>query len=113
MFYIIIVILIYLFITAFLGYLGYKKTKTSTDYLVAGRQIHPLVMALSYGATFISTSAIIGFGGAAGQLGMGLLWLTFLNIFVGIFIAFIMFGKRTRKMGHNLEAHIPSRNCWA
>lgn len=105
MFYVIAIVLIYLFITAFLGYLGYKNTKTSADYLVAGRQIHPLIMALSYGATFISTSAIIGFGGAAGQLGMGLLWLTFLNIFVGIFIAFVIFGKRTRKMGHNLEAH--------
>lgn len=105
MLYITIIILIYLVITAFLGYLGYKRTKTSADYLLAGRQIHPLVMALSYGATFISTSAIIGFGGAAGQLGMGLLWLTFLNIFVGIFIAFVVFGKRTRKMGHNLGAH--------
>ena len=105
MFYTIVIILIYLFITAFLGYLGFKRTKTSADYLVAGRQIHPLVMALSYGATFISTSAIIGFGGAAGQLGMGLLWLTFLNIFVGIFVAFIIFGKRTRKMGHNIDAH--------
>ncbi len=103
--YIVSIVLIYLIITAFLGYLGYKNTKTSADYLVAGRQIHPLIMALSYGATFISTSAIIGFGGAAGQLGMGLLWLTFLNIFVGIFIAFIIFGKRTRKIGHNLDAH--------
>ncbi|PKL74000.1 MAG: sodium:solute symporter, partial [Methanobacteriales archaeon HGW-Methanobacteriales-2] len=36
--------------------------------------------------------------------GMGLLWLTFLNILVGIFIAFVFFGKRTRKMGHNLRA---------
>ncbi len=62
-------------------------------------------MALSYGATFISTSAIVGFGGAAGSLGMGVLWLTFLNIFFGIFIAFVIFGKRTRKMGHNLDAH--------
>jgi len=105
MFYTIAVIIIYLFIIAFLGYLGFKRTKTSADYLVAGRQIHPLVMALSYGATFISTSAIIGFGGAAGQLGMGLLWLTFLNIFVGIFVAFLFFGKRTRQMGHNLDAH--------
>lgn len=100
-----IIILIYLFIVAYLAYLGYKGTKTSADYLVAGRQIHPLIMALSYGATFISTSAIVGFGGAAGQLGMGLLWLTFLNIFVGIFVAFVVFGKRTRKMGHNLDAH--------
>ena len=103
--YITTIIIIYLFITALLGYIGYKKTKTAADYLVAGRQTHPLIMALSYGATFISTSAIIGFGGAAGQLGMGLLWLTFLNIFVGIFIAFVIFGKRTRKMGHNFDAH--------
>jgi len=36
--------------------------------------------------------------------GMGLLWLTFLNILVGIFIAFVFFGKRTRKIGHNLGA---------
>jgi SSS family solute:Na+ symporter len=62
-------------------------------------------MAISYGATFISTSAIVGFGGAAALFGMGLLWLTFLNIFVGILIAFVVFGKRTRKMGHNLDTH--------
>ncbi|HEY9123974.1 MAG TPA: sodium:solute symporter family protein [Bacteroidales bacterium] len=101
----IIVVLIYLFVITYLGYLGYKHTKSSADYLVGGRKIHPLIMALSYGSTFISTSAIVGFGGAAGTLGMGLLWLTFLNIFMGIFIAFIVFGKRTRQMGHNLDAH--------
>ena len=28
----------------------------------------------------------MGFGGVAGLFGMSLLWLTFLNIFVGIFI---------------------------
>ncbi|HAZ02579.1 MAG: sodium:solute symporter [Bacteroidetes bacterium GWF2_42_66] len=101
----IIALLVYLFIITYLGYLGYRHTKTSADYLVGGRQIHPMIMALSYGSTFISTSAIVGFGGAAGTLGMGLLWLTFLNIFVGIFVAFVIFGKRTRKMGHNLDAH--------
>jgi SSS family solute:Na+ symporter len=100
-----IIVVIYLFAIGYLGYYGYRKTKTAADYLVAGRKAHPFVMALSYGATFISTSAIVGFGGAAGLFGMGLLWLTFLNIFVGIFIAFIVFGKRTRKMGHNLDVH--------
>ena len=61
-------------------------------------------MALSYGATFISTAAIVGFGGVAGKYGMGILWLAFLNILIGIFIAFVFFGKRTRKMGKNLES---------
>ena len=101
----IIAALVYLFIVIFLGYIGYKKTKNTRDFLLAGRQIHPLIMALSYGATFISTSAIVGFGGNAGLFGMSLLWLTFLNIFIGVFIAFIIFGKRTRKMGHNIDAH--------
>lgn len=101
----IVVVIVYLIITAYLGYLGYVQTRSTADYLVAGRKTHPIVMALSYGATFISTSAIIGFGGAAAVYGMGLLWLTVLNIFVGIFIAFVIFGKRTRKMGHNLDAH--------
>jgi SSS family solute:Na+ symporter len=62
-------------------------------------------MALAYGSTFISTSAIVGFGGQAANFGMGLLWLTFLNIFLGIFVAFIFFGKQTRAMGHRLGAH--------
>ena len=99
----IIVTAIYLIVTIFLGYLGWKHTKTAPDYMIAGRRAHPYVMAMSYGATFISTSAIVGFGGQAANLGLGLLWLTFLNIFVGIFIAFVFFGKKTRQIGHNLE----------
>lgn len=104
-FYSIIVVIVFLLITIFLGYLGYKNTKSSQDFLLAGRKTHPLIMALSYGATFISTSAIVGFGGLAANMGMGLLWLTFFNVFIGIFIAFVLFGKRTRRIGHRLDAH--------
>jgi len=98
-------VLIYLLLTGYLGYLGFRKTQNTTDYLLAGRSAHPYLMAMSYGTTFISTSAIVGFGGAAGLYGMGMLWLTFLNIFVGIFIAFVVFGHRTRSMGLNLDSH--------
>jgi len=97
--------LIYLAITAGLGYLGYLQTKSAKDYLLAGRKVHPVIMAISYGSTFISTAAIVGFGGAAAVFGMGILWLTVLNIFLGIFIAFVVFGKPTRRMGHQLDAH--------
>ncbi|MFA0816619.1 MAG: sodium:solute symporter [Anaerofustis sp.] len=100
-----IILIVYLFILTLLGFVGFKQTKTSQDYLLAGRKTHPLIMALSYGATFISTSAIVGFGGLAANMGMGLLWLTFLNVFIGVFIAFVFFGKRTRRIGHTLDAH--------
>jgi SSS family solute:Na+ symporter len=100
----VIVLVAYLLATIALGWLGWKHTKDAKDFLVAGRRTHPYVMAISYGATFISTSAIVGFGGQAASLGMGLLWLTFLNILFGIFVAFIFFGKKTRQIGHNLDA---------
>ena len=100
----IVIALIYILMVGYVGYIAWKRTKSADDYMVAGRETHPFIMALSYGATFISTAAIVGFGGTAGVYGMGLLWLTVLNILVGIFIAFVLFGKRTRKMGHNLNA---------
>lgn len=100
-----LIVLIYFLAITYLGFLGYKGTKNSNDYLLGSREIHPFIMAMSYGATFISTSAIVGFGGVAGLFGMGLLWLTALNIFVGVFIAFIFFGKRTRRFGVRLDAH--------
>ncbi|MBN1280481.1 MAG: sodium/solute symporter [Candidatus Thermoplasmatota archaeon] len=88
----------------FLGYLGYKKTKTVEDYFIAGRTMGALLIALSYGATFISAVALIGFSGIASIYGHSILWLAFLNIFVGIFIAFVFYGLRTRKMGIALNA---------
>ena len=101
----IVLVILYLFVIGYLGYRGWRGTKTSADYLIAGGDTHPVVMALSYGATFVSTSAIIGFGGAAAIFGVGLEWLTFLTIFVGTLIAFIFFGSRIRSMGHHLQAH--------
>ena len=100
-----IIVIVYLFIIGYLAFLAFRRTKDASDYMLAGRNMHPYIMAISYGATFISTSAIVGFGGAAAVFGMGILWLTFLNIFVGIFIAFVFLGKRTRLMGLNLNAH--------
>ena len=88
----------------FLGYLGFKKTKTADDYYVAGRKMGALVIAFSYGATFISAVALIGFSGVSAIYGHSLLWLAFLNISVGILIAFIFYGFRTRKMGMSLNA---------
>lgn len=97
-----IIILFYIALLSYLAYYGYIQTQTAEDYLVAGRGIQPGIMALSYGATFISTSAIIGFGGAAGFFGFGLLWLTFLNILLGIIVAFALFGVPVRKLAVNL-----------
>ncbi len=105
LYYLVVIIVLYLSVIAYLGYRGFSQTKNSSDYMLGGRKTHPFVMAMSYGATFISTSAIVGFGGMAALFGLSLLWLVVCNVGVGVLIAFIFFGRRTRKMGLNLNAH--------
>lgn len=97
-------VIIYCAIIGYLGYLGYRHTKDSKDYMLAGGEVHPYLMAMAYGSTFISTSAIVGFGGAAGMYGLSMLWLTVFNIFAGVFVAFVFFGKRIRAMSAQLGA---------
>ncbi len=95
----------YAAVVAYLGWLGYRQTQSAADYLVGGREIHPVLMGLAYGSTFISTSALVGFAGVAALMGMGLLWLTMLNILLGVFVAFVVFGRPTRRLGAALDAH--------
>ncbi|MDA8352327.1 MAG: sodium:solute symporter family protein [Firmicutes bacterium] len=99
------ILVVYFVIMSGLAYYGYKKTQTESDYLLAGRNIHPVVMALSYGATFISTSSLIGFGGVASQYGFSLLWLAFLNIVLGIFVAFAVLGTRIRRLSADMDVY--------
>lgn len=44
-----IIVIIYMFVIAWLGYLGYRQTKNASDYLLGGRKVNPIIMALSYG----------------------------------------------------------------
>ena len=104
LFVMIAVIIVYLGAVAFLSWLGRIKSR-GDDFASGGRNIPSAVMALSYGAAFISTSAIVGFGGMAAEIGMSLIWLAGANIFFGIFLAFAVFGKRTRAVGLTLDAH--------
>lgn len=100
----IVMLVIFVGITLLLGIYGYKNTKNSQDFLLGRHKSNSVIIALSYGATFLSASAIIGFGGQAAVHGMSLLWLCFLNLFLGLFVAFVLFGPRVRKIGRKVGA---------
>jgi solute:Na+ symporter, SSS family len=91
-------------VTLILGLLAYRRVKGSDEFLLGDRNTHPVILALSYGATFLSASAIVGFGGQSAKYGLSMIWLVFLNLFLGLAVAFIVFGKPTRKIGAKLGA---------
>ncbi|MCL2786529.1 MAG: sodium:solute symporter family protein [Methanomassiliicoccaceae archaeon] len=98
------VMAVFVAVTLFLGWYGYKNTKNQDQFMLGRNKSNPLLIGLAYGASFLSVSAIVGFGGVAAGYGMGMMWLVFLNLFVGLFIAFVVFGKRTRRLNVNLGA---------
>lgn len=95
---------IFIAVTLLLGLYGYRNTKNNEEFLLGRNKTGPMIIALSYGATFLSASAVIGFGGQAAVHGMSLMWLCFLNLFVGLVVAFLVFGGPTRRKGRALGA---------
>lgn len=95
---------VFLVITLILGWYGYKNTRSNEEFLLGRNKASPLIIALSYGATFLSASAVIGFGGQAAVHGMSVMWLCLLNLFVGLIVAFLIFGGPTRRKGRELGA---------
>lgn len=97
-------VVVFIVITLGLGLYGHRNTKSNEEFLLGRNKTSPVIIALSYGATFLSASAVIGFGGQSAVHGMSLMWLCFLNLFVGLIVAFLIFGKRTRRIGRKLGA---------
>ena len=95
---------VFLAVTVYLGWYGFKSTKDNSHFLLGKNKSNPLLIALSYGATFLSASAIVGFGGMAARYGLVIMWLTVLCLVVGTILAFAVFGKRTRRLGTELGA---------
>lgn len=99
-----IMAVLFIAVTLALGWYGYRNTKSNEEFLLGRNKATPVIVALSYGATFLSASAVIGFGGQAAVHGASLMWLCFLNLALGVAVAFIVFGNRTRELGRRLGA---------
>ena len=95
---------VFLVVTLILGWYGYKNTRNNEEFLLGRNKAGPMIIALSYGATFLSASAVIGFGGQAAVHGMSVMWLCLLNLFVGLIVACLVFGGPTRRKGRALGA---------
>jgi len=100
----VVMLVIFAALTILLGLYGYRNTKNNKEFLLGRSKTNPMIIGLSYGATFLSASAVIGFGGQAATHGLTLMWLCFLNLFIGLLIAFVFFGGKTRRAGVKLGA---------
>ncbi|TFG04309.1 MAG: hypothetical protein EU539_11030 [Promethearchaeota archaeon] len=99
-----LVLIGYLAFLAIAGYYAKRKTKTLEDFMVAGRQISPFLIGLSFGVTYFSAVMIVGGGQFSWLWGLAVVWVAAIDVLVGVFMVFVFFGERTKKLGEHFES---------
>ncbi|MDO5535273.1 MAG: hypothetical protein Q4F65_11550 [Propionibacteriaceae bacterium] len=87
---------LFLILMAYLGWLGYKKTNTVSDFAIAGGQMGPVVLGLAFAATFFSAATFVGYTGWAYGWGLSSLWIV-LTLILASPMGLIVVAKRVRE----------------
>lgn len=96
-----------IFITVMIGIGIYSKRKVSNvnDFFLGGRKMGAWISAFAYGTSYFSAVIFIGYAGSIGwSFGLSSLWIGIGNAILGSWLAWIVLGRRTREMSHNLDA---------
>jgi len=101
----ILVLVAYLALLAGIGLYFRGRSKSAADFAIGGRSVGPWVTALSFVAAYYSSVVIIGGGAFGWRFGLSTLWIGAGNVLVGSTLAFIVMGRRVRRMSENLEVH--------
>jgi SSS family solute:Na+ symporter len=103
----IIIVLVFLAITFFVGIFFYKWVGNPDDFYVAGRKLTPFILAAVITATNVNLYSFVGQAGIAYQHGISILWQTWTGnmalVFSGLFIIPIMRRLRIRTVPEFLE----------
>ncbi|WP_432667207.1 hypothetical protein R9X47_12425 [Wukongibacter baidiensis] len=98
-----IVIALYMLIVLGIGFWAMKKTRNSSDFFVAGKQLGIIAVALAAFSAAISGFVFVGGPGLEYKVGIGSLWLTFPTS-ISFAMAWMILGKRMRFLAE-------TRNC--
>lgn len=97
------ILVLVLYVLALFGIAVYtrKKSKTLNDFLLGGKGVGGIMTAFAYGTTYFSAVIFIGYAGKNGyNYGLGSLWIGVGNALIGSLLAWLILGKRTRRMTH-------------
>ncbi len=82
---------------------GNRETKGVADYYVGGRSMGPVVIGLSFFATYSSTNSFVGFSGQAYDWGVN--WFLLIPFVVGMsFLAWVVVAPKLRVLTEQMDS---------
>lgn len=92
------VVIAYFAVVLAIGYYGYKTTNTEEDFLVAGRNVGPLVGGATLSATQMSAGTLVGTFGLHYLLGFGFVWI-WPGLWAGWIVSLVLVAPQMRRFG--------------
>lgn len=82
-----------------------RRTKSTNDFMLGGRNVGSWLTAFSYGTTYFSAVVFIGYAGQFGwNYGVSATWVGIGNAILGSMLPWLILGRRTRLMSNHLGA---------
>ncbi|MCD8187289.1 MAG: sodium:solute symporter family protein [Ruminococcus sp.] len=82
-----------------------RRTKSTNDFMLGGRNVGSWLTAFSYGTTYFSAVVFIGYAGQFGwNYGVSATWIGIGNAILGSMLPWMILGRRTRLMSNHLGA---------
>ena len=100
-----IILAIYIATMVGIGFYTSRRTKSTDDFILGGRNVGSWLTAFSYGTTYFSAVVFIGYAGQFGWMyGVSATWVGIGNAIIGSLIPFFLIGRRSRLMSNHLGA---------
>ena len=80
----------------YLGWRGFRKTKTFSDYILGSRKLSPVVGAMNVGASDMSSWLLMGLPGVFYLFGLNQIWMM-LGLITGSYLSWKIIAKRLRQ----------------
>ncbi|MFH1502813.1 MAG: hypothetical protein ABIG03_07170 [Candidatus Eisenbacteria bacterium] len=93
----------YLVVLVAMGIWMARRTRSSEDFYIGGRQVGPWVTAFSFVAAYFSSVVIVGGGAFGYRFGMSTLWIAASNVLIGCTLVWIVLGRRLWQFTKRLD----------
>ena len=101
----VILTIIFLVVMVGVGLYSRKQASSVDGFVLGGRAVGPWLTAFAYGTSYFSAVVFVGYAGQFGwRYGLSSTWIGIGNAVIGSLLAWIILGRRTKKMTQHIES---------
>ena len=101
----VVLTIIFLVVMVGVGIYSRKQASSVDGFVLGGRAVGPWLTAFAYGTSYFSAVVFVGYAGQFGwRYGLSSAWIGIGNAVIGSLLAWIILGRRTKKMTQHIES---------